>query len=90
MTKENLIQVIIKKTGFSKRQSSEVLNVILEEISKTLSKGEKIVLTGFGTFEVRQRAAREGRNPKTGEKIQIPAAKILKFKPGRTLKEAVK
>ena len=90
MTKENLIQAIVKKTGLTKRQSAEVLDVVLEEITKALSKGEEVKFPGFGIFKVGLRSAREGRNPKTGEKIEIPAVKTPKFKPGKTLKDAVK
>ena len=90
MNRDNLIQAIVKKTGFSKSQASEVMSVVLDEITKSLSKGEEVVLTGFGTFKVVQRAAREGRNPKTGEKIKIPAGNFPRFKPGKALKDAVK
>lgn len=90
MTKDNLIQAIVKKVGISKKQAAESLNVLLDEIAKDLSKGEEIVLTGFGKFSVSERKAREGRNPKTGEKIKIPSMKMPKFKAGQTLKDAVK
>ena len=88
--KNDLIQAIAKKTGLSKRQTEEALNVALEEIQKTLSRGEAVVLTGFGKFQVIERKARRGVNPKTGEKIEIAATKAPKFKPGKTLKDAVK
>jgi DNA-binding protein HU-beta len=90
MTKENLIQAIIKKTGLAKKQSAEVLSVVLEEVTKALSRGEEVKFPGFGTFKVRLRPAGERRNPKTGDKINIPATKVPKFKPGKTLKDAVK
>ncbi|MED1469820.1 HU family DNA-binding protein [Bacillus salipaludis] len=68
---------------------SEAVDVLLETISNTLAKEEKIQLVGFGTFEVRERAARTGRNPQTGEEMQIPASKVPAFKPGKELKKAV-
>ncbi len=90
MQKEDLIQAIIKKVGLSKRQASECLTVILDEITKSLSKGEKVVLTGFGRFLVSQRKERMGINPKTKEKIKIQARKAPVFRAGRTLKDAVR
>ena len=90
MTKEDIIEAIIKKTAMSKKDAVEALNTVIEEITKTLSKGGQVVLTGFGTFRVGARAAREGRNPKTGEKIKIPAMRTPKFKAGKSLKDAVR
>ncbi len=90
MQKSELAEAIAKKTGLSKRQAEESLNVVLGEIEKTLSKGGEVVLTGFGKFHVVNRKAREGINPKTGEKIKIPAQKVPKFKAGKALKDAVK
>jgi len=89
-SKNDLIQAIARKTGLSKRQAEESLNVLLEEIQKALSKGEEVVLTGFGKFQVIERKARQGINPKTGEKIEIAATKAPKFKPGKALKDVVK
>ncbi len=88
--KDDLIQAIIRKVGLSKRQAAESLTVVLEEIIKSLSKGDQVVLTGFGKFKVAQRKERECINPKTKERIKIPARKAPVFKPGRTLKDAVK
>ncbi len=90
MTKDDLIQAIVKKTGLLKRQGAEVLNVVLDEITKTLSKGESVILPGFGKFLVRDRKERMGRNPKTGEKIKIPEMKVPRFKAGKSLRDAVK
>ena len=90
MSKEDLINQLAKKAGLSKRQAAEFLNVVLEEIQKVLSKGEEVVLTGFGKFQVADRKERVGVNPKTGEKIKIAAFKAPKFKPGKGLKDAVK
>ena len=90
MTKDNLIDTLVKKMGISKGQASEYLSVLLEEITKALSRGEEVVLTGFGKFKVAQRKEREGRNPKTGETIKIAAKKAPVFKAGSVLKDAVK
>ncbi|HOS88332.1 MAG TPA: HU family DNA-binding protein [Candidatus Pacearchaeota archaeon] len=90
MTKDDIIEAIVQKTAMAKKDAAEAVNTVLEEITKTLSKGGEVVLTGFGTFKVNRRAAREGRNPKTGEKLQIPATNVPKFKPGKGLKDAVK
>ena len=90
MTKQDLVEALAKKLKYSKSQATESLNTILDEISKALAKGKDVTLTGFGRFFVSKRKAREGRNPKTGEKIKIPAAKVPKFKAGKALKETVK
>ena len=76
--------------GISKGQASECLSVLLEEITKSLSRGEEVVLTGFGKFKVAQRKEREGRNPKTGQTLKIAAKKAPVFKAGSVLKDAVK
>jgi len=90
MTKEDIIEAVVKATGMTKKDAGEALNTILDEITKILSKGGEVTLTGFGTFRVGKRAARKGRNPKTGEEINIPASKSPKFKPGKSLKDAVR
>lgn len=90
MTKEDIIQAIVKKTGLSKTQAAECLTVLLDEIAKSLSRGEEVVLTGFGKFKIAQRKERQGRNPKTGETIKIAAKKAPVFKPGSVLRDAVK
>ncbi len=90
ITKEDLSEVLAKKTGLSKNKAGDYLNTLLDEIKKSLSQGKKVTLTGFGTFRVSQRKARKGRNPQTGEEIQIPAMKVARFKAGKGLKEAVK
>ncbi len=90
MTKEDLIEAIAKKAGGSKSAAADCLNTILDEIKMDLAKGEKLTLTGFGTFSVSKRKARIGRNPKTGATIKIPAKKVPKFKAGKGLKDAVK
>jgi len=90
MTKDELIDAASTKAGCSKKEVGEVLDAILENITKALMSGDKVVLTGFGVFRVVDRAAREGVNPKTGERIHINASKAPKFKAGKGLKEAVK
>ncbi|MGB2762704.1 MAG: HU family DNA-binding protein [Minisyncoccales bacterium] len=90
MDKKDLIQIINKKVGISKGDAEESLTVILEEITKVLSKGEEVILTGFGKFVVSKRKERMGINPQTKEKIKIPATKVPKFKSGKILKDAVK
>ncbi|PLA76545.1 DNA-binding protein [Ligilactobacillus agilis] len=88
--KQDLINAVAEKTGFSKKESTTVLNTILNEIEYILVSGDKLQLIGFGNFEVRQRSARKGRNPQTGEEITIPASKVPAFKPGKELKDAVR
>lgn len=90
MKKENLIEALAKKTGCSKMTAGKCLAVILDEITSALKKGQKVTLGGFGIFSVAKRAARTGRNPRTGQTIKIPARKVVKFKPAKALKEAVK
>ncbi len=89
MTKNELIQSISKKAGISIKEANEALNATTSSFSDTLKKGDGITIVGFGSFSVAQRAARTGRNPQTGETIQIPASKTVRFKPGKSLKEAV-
>jgi len=90
MTKEGLIESIVNKVGCSKADAGRALDAILETITKSLVGGDSVTITGFGTFSARKRAARAGVNPKTGEKIQIPAMTVPKFKAGKGLKEAVR
>ncbi|MDD5621377.1 MAG: HU family DNA-binding protein [Candidatus Paceibacterota bacterium] len=90
MTKQDLIEKLAKELNLSKNQAGECLNMILDEISKSLKKGQNVVLTGFGTFSVTKRKSRIGINPRTGERIQISATKTPKFKAGKSLKDSVK
>ncbi len=90
MTKANLISKIADKTDLTKADSERALNACLESIQDILTKDGKLTLTGFGTFSVDQRQERKGRNPQTGAPITIPAAKVVKFRPGKILKESVK
>ncbi|ANS52003.1 DNA-binding protein [Bacillus thuringiensis] len=89
MNKTELITQVAVKTGLKKSQASLAIDTILEAIQQALQKGETVPLIGFGTFEVRERAAREGRNPSTGESLTISARKVPAFKAGKHLKEAV-
>ena len=90
MTKADLINAIAEKGEYSKKDADKALATVTAAITDALANGEKIQLIGFGTFEVRERAAKEGRNPKTGEKITIAASKVPAFKAGAALKDAVK
>ena len=90
MTKAELTDKIANSAGISRTAASNALNSILENITKTLQKGQKVTLIGFGTFSVQQRKARSGRNPKTGEEIKIPASKLPKFTAGTALKNSLK
>ncbi|MCX6764646.1 MAG: HU family DNA-binding protein [Candidatus Nealsonbacteria bacterium] len=90
MTKIDIVEALAKKTKCSKSCAGECLNVILEEITKSLKSGKGVVLTGFGSFLVAKRKARTGRNPQTGEALKIPARTVARFKAGKQLKDAVK
>jgi DNA-binding protein HU-beta len=89
MTKEGLVEVVQKMTEMSKSQSQELVSALFDAITKSLSKGEEVAVSGFGTFKVSKRAARMALNPKTGEKVQVPAKVVPKFRPAKALKEAV-
>lgn len=90
MTKTELIQAVAEKSELSKKDATSAVDATFQVIQETLAKGEKISLIGFGNFEVRERAARKGRNPQTGAEIEIAASKTPAFKPGKALKDAVK
>ena len=89
MNKGDLINRVAENANLSKSQATEAVNCVLDCIGDTLKDGSKVSLVGFGTFSTSERAAREGRNPKTGEKIQIAAKTVVKFKPGKELAESV-
>jgi DNA-binding protein HU-beta len=89
MTKAEFVGKIAEKTGFTKADAEKAVNAFLETVTETLKSGDKVALTGFGSFEVTERAAREGRNPQTGETMQFKASKAPKFKAGKGLKDAV-
>lgn len=90
MTKKNLIELVAKKGNLTNKASRDAVSAFLNGIRDSLKRGEKVVITGFGTFSIRKRAERPGRNPKTGEKITIQARKAPGFTPGKTLKKAVR
>ena len=89
MNKSELIAAIAAKTGETKQDAEATLNAFVDVVTDSLVKGDKVQLVGFGTFEVRKRAARKGRNPQTKEEIKIPASKAPVFKAGKALKELV-
>ncbi|QBY45912.1 HU family DNA-binding protein (plasmid) [Arsenophonus nasoniae] len=90
MNKTEVINQIAEKTNLTKKDSEKALNTFIETVTETLKAGDEVQLVGFGNFQVKQRAARDGRNPKTGETLKIAAANVPSFKAGKTLKEAVK
>ncbi len=90
MNKSELIDAMAEAAGITKAQAARALEGMLEAITGALKRGDQVTLVGFGTFGVRKRAARTGRNPQTGERIRIKAAKIPTFKAGKGLREAVK
>jgi DNA-binding protein HU-beta len=89
MNKTELIKVICEKAGGNLKHTEIYLNATIASIEEALTKGEKVVLVGFGTFEVKDRAVRKGRNPQTSEEIQIPASKAPIFRAGKSLKDAI-
>ncbi len=90
MTKGEFISTVAKEAKTSKATAERILNAFQGVLTKVLKKGDKLALTGFGTFSVAKRRARAGRNPQTGKEIKIPATRVAKFKAGRLLKSAVK
>ena len=89
MSKKVIVEAVAREAGMTQAAADKVVTSVLEAISAELAKGEKVSLPGFGTFEVRERSARTGRNPQTGEEIQIAASKAPAFKAGSKLKERV-
>jgi DNA-binding protein HU-beta len=89
MNKGDLIKSIADQAGINKNQATDALNAVIDGVSAALKSGDKVTLIGFGTFSVSERAARTGRNPSTGETIEIAAKKQIKFKPGKELDDAV-
>lgn len=90
MTKKELVSAMAEKTEQTKVKTAEMLDALIEVVSETLSNGEEVAIAGLGKFEVRERAARNGRNPQTGEAITIAASKVPAFKASKILKDAVK
>ena len=89
MNKTELIAAVAEKTDLSKKDADAAVSAVLGAITDALKAGDKIQLVGFGTFEVRNRAAKQGRNPRTGETMTVPASKVSAFKAGKALKDAV-
>ena len=89
MNKTDLIDAVASEADVSKAEAARVVDAVIDSITRALKKGDTVTLVGFGTFQVRERAARSGRNPKTGETIKIDASKVPAFKAGKALKDAV-
>jgi DNA-binding protein HU-beta len=89
VNKTELVGKVAEKAGLTKKDTEKAINGFIEVVQESLSEGDTVALLGFGTFLARERPAREGRNPRTGEPIQIPAAKVPVFRPGRGLRNAV-
>ncbi len=89
MNKTELIAQVAEAAGLTKKDASKAVDAVFNAIAESLKKGDKVQLIGFGNFEVRNRAARKGRNPQTGAEIKIPASKVPAFKPGKALKEGI-
>jgi integration host factor subunit alpha len=89
MTKADIIESIYEKVGFSKKESAEVVEMVFNTIKQTLERGEKIKISGFGNFIVRDKKSRVGRNPQTGREIEICARRVLTFRPSQVLKNAL-
>lgn len=89
MTKADLVEDIYLKTGFSKKESAEIVEMVFDLMKTTLESGEKIKLAGFGNFVVKEKSTRKGRNPQTGDEIEICSRRILTFKPSQVLKAAI-
>ena len=90
MNKTELVAAVATKADLSKKDAEAAVKAVLDAVTEALADGEKVALVGFGTFEVKERAARTGKNPRTGEAIEIPATKVPSFKAGAALKNAVK
>jgi integration host factor subunit beta len=89
MTKAELVEEVARVAELTKKHSEVIVNTVFDSIIEALQKDEKIELRGFGSFRIRQRRSRQGRNPKTGDKVDVPAKKIPYFKPGKELKELI-
>ena len=89
MTKADIIESVYEKVGFSKKDSAEIVELVFDTVKETLERGDKIKISGFGNFQVRQKKARIGRNPQTGKEIEISARRVLTFRPSQVLKSAL-
>ena len=89
MTKADIVEGVYEKVGFSKKESAEIVELVFDTVKETLERGDKIKISGFGNFQVRQKKTRMGRNPQSGQPIQIPARRVLTFRPSQVLKSAL-
>ena len=89
MTKADIVETIYGKVGFSRKESAEIVDLVFDLMKETLENGEKIKISGFGNFTIREKRSRKGRNPQTGEEIQISARRVLTFKPSQVLRKAL-
>jgi integration host factor subunit alpha len=89
MTKADIVETIYGKVGFSRKESAEIVDLVFDLMKETLENGEKIKISGFGNFMIREKRSRKGRNPQTGEEIQISARRVLTFKPSQVLRKAL-
>ncbi len=89
MTKADIIESVYEKVGFSKKEAAEIVEMVFDTIKETLERGEKIKISGFGNFMVREKKSRVGRNPQTGEEIEICARRVLTFRPSQVLKNSL-
>jgi integration host factor subunit alpha len=89
MTKADIVETIYEKVGFSRKESADFVDLVFDLLKETLEKGDKIKISGFGNFVVREKRPRKGRNPQTGDEIQISARRVLTFKPSQVLRKAL-
>ncbi|MCX5913220.1 MAG: integration host factor subunit alpha [Deltaproteobacteria bacterium] len=89
MTKADIVETIYEKVGFSRKESADIVDLVFDLLKETLEKGDKIKISGFGNFVVREKRPRKGRNPQTGDEIQITARRVLTFKPSQVLRKAL-
>ncbi|OGZ46233.1 MAG: DNA-binding protein HU [Candidatus Ryanbacteria bacterium RIFCSPHIGHO2_02_FULL_48_12] len=90
MNKADLAEAVMNKLGSTKKAAEDAVDTVFDTITSSMAKGQEVSVAGFGVFAVKHRAAREARNPRTGEKVKVPAAKVPKFRAGKGLKDAVK
>lgn len=89
MTKADIVETVYEKVGFSRKESAELVDLVFDLMKETLENGNKIKISGFGNFVVRNKRSRKGRNPQTGQEIQITARRVLTFKPSQVLRKAI-
>ncbi len=89
MTKADIVEAIYEKIGFSRKESAEIVDLVFDLMKETLEHGDKIKISGFGNFVVREKRARKGRNPQTGQELEISARRVLTFKPSQVLRKTL-